>query len=227
MHNVRLIALTKPVVDGLDTSEDVIIHNARVSNPDNQLNVETGGPLLSYCLRHHHYSIFEMANMVVEITTTRDISRQIIRHRSFSYQEFSGRYSKMPTDLILRETRMQDPKNKQSSLESHSDWDIKAFEGMQRDAWNASLRAYESALDLGVAKEQARAMLPEGLVQTRMYMNGTIRSWLHYCKVRCGLETQKEHRLIAKDVCKILMDNFPSLAPHLTRYLEPTYSAEI
>lgn len=226
MHSIKVVGLTKPLVEGLESSEDLIVHNARVSNPSNQLNTDTGAGLLRYCIKHKHFSIFEMANMVVEIITTRDISRQILRHRSFSFQEFSGRYSVMPEDPIIRETRLQDPVNKQGSLECIDDSLSGLFNELQHGVWEEALDSYKYLLSKGVSKEQARALLPEGLVQTRMYMNGTVRSWIHYCQVRCGVETQKEHRLIAKDICKELISNFPSLKDTLSPLLEDNYSAE-
>lgn len=224
---VELIAITKPVKEGLSTAEDVIVHNARVSNPDNQMNVDTGGGLLRYCMKHKHFSVFEMANMVLEIQTTRDISRQILRHRSFSYQEFSGRYSKMPEQPIIRETRLQDNVNKQNSLVCDDESIINEFVRLQDDTFTEAMKNYNLALSVGIAKEQARALLPEGLTKTTMYMNGTIRSWIHYVQVRCGVETQKEHRLIAKEVCKILIQEFPTLTDLLKPCLSEDYSAEV
>lgn len=224
---VELIAITKPVKEGLNTAEDVIVHNARVSNPNNQMNVDTGGGLLRYCMKHKHFSVFEMANMVLEIQTTRDISRQILRHRSFSYQEFSGRYSKMPEQPVIRETRLQDNVNKQNSTVCDDESIITEFVNLQDYTFTEAMDNYNLALSVGIAKEQARALLPEGLIQTTMYMNGTIRSWIHYVQVRCGVETQKEHRLIAKEVCKILIQEFPTLTDLLKPCLSEDYSAEV
>ena len=224
---VELIAITKPVKEGLCTAEDVIVHNARVSNPNNQMNVDTGGGLLRYCMKHKHFSVFEMANMVLEIQTTRDISRQILRHRSFSYQEFSGRYSKMPEQPVIRETRLQDNVNKQNSIVCDDESVITEFVRLQDDTFTEAMTNYNLALSVGIAKEQARALLPEGLTQTTMYMNGTVRSWIHYVQVRCGVETQKEHRLIAKEVCKILIQEFPTLTDLLKPCLSEDYSAEV
>ena len=226
MNKVRLIATTKPEVEGLISSEDLVSYCARVSNPNNQLNTETGVGLLNYCLRHKHFSIFEMANVVVEINTTRDISRQILRHRSLSFQEFSGRYSEMDNELVPRETRMQDVNNKQGSLESTDDYIVEHFTEEQKSVWKEAVDGYNYMLSLGIAKEQARALLPEGLVKTRMYANGTLRSWIHYCQVRCGIETQKEHRMIAKQVCQILIEQFPVMENYLSCLLEDGYSAE-
>ena len=191
------------------------------------MNVDTGGGLLRYCMKHKHFSVFEMANMVLEIQTTRDISRQILRHRSFSYQEFSGRYSKMPEQPVIRETRLQDNVNKQNSTVCDDESIITEFVNLQDYTFTEAMDNYNLALSVGIAKEQARALLPEGLIQTTMYMNGTIRSWIHYVQVRCGVETQKEHRLIAKEVCKILIQEFPTLTDLLKPCLSEDYSAEV
>lgn len=224
---VNLVAITKPMVDGLNSAQDFISYAARVSNPPNQKNTETGSKLLEYCVKHKHFSVFEMANMVVEIETTRDISRQILRHRSFSFQEFSGRYAQMDKDFVERETRVQDEKNRQSSFVCADKYINSEFESSQYLVWEKAYNSYQDLLLLGVAKEQARALLPEGLVKTRMYMNGSIRSWIHYCTVRCGVETQKEHRLVAKEVCRILIEQMPFLGDMMERCLKEDYSAEV
>ena len=224
---VTVVALTQPCVEGIKDAQELVSYCARVSNPNNQLNTKTATGLLKYCIKHKHFSVFEMANMVVEIETTRDISRQILRHRSFSFQEFSQRYAEIDPEIIYRETRMQDLNNRQSSVEVGEDSSPNiSFKQAQLEVWNTALSKYNEAILHGVAKEQARALLPEGLVGTRMYMNGTIRSWITYCMVRCGIETQKEHRLIAKEICKKLIENFPFLAEILTVCLEDNYSAE-
>lgn len=224
---VTVVALTQPCVEGIKDAQELVSYCARVSNPNNQLNTKTAAGLLKYCIKHKHFSVFEMANMVVEIETTRDISRQILRHRSFSFQEFSQRYAEIDPEIIYRETRMQDLNNRQSSVEVGEDSSPNlSFKQAQLEVWNTALNKYNEALLHGVAKEQARALLPEGLVGTRMYMNGTIRSWITYCMVRCGIETQKEHRLIAKEICNKLIENFPFLSEILTVCLEDNYSAE-
>lgn len=223
---VKLIAKTVPVVDGLKSAEDLVSYCARVSNPSNQLNTETAGGLLSYCLKHKHFSIFETTNLVIEIQTTRDISRQILRHRSFSFQEFSQRYASVSPEIIYRETRIQDNKNKQNSLVCEDKDLCDEFINKQRFIFDNAISSYNNALSAGIAKEQARALLPEGLTSTRMYMNGTLRSWLHFCQVRCGVETQKECRLVAKDCCKIIIEEFPCLKELMTPLLENSYSAE-
>lgn len=197
-------------------AEKQIAYIARVSNPANQDNHNTAARLLAYCIRNKHWSPFEMASMCVEITTTRDIARQILRHRSFSFQEFSQRYADPTTALgfVTREARLQDPKNRQNSIESKShdlnDWWTKIA---QPQILDLTERLYKEALAQGIAKEVARAILPEGLVSSRMYMSGTIRSWLHFVSVR-GPEktgTQKENRIIALQIADILKAEVPSI----------------
>jgi len=183
--------------------EDKVAFCARVSNPENQMNKETAPKLLKYLMKHKHWSPFEMANVCMEIETTRDIARQILRHRSFSFQEFSQRYS-VVKDFDLREARLQDDKNRQNSLNT-DDVELQHW-------WNSTqLRVqteaqfmYQAALNRGIAKEQARALLPEGMAKSRMYMNGTLRSWLHYIEVRTDPSTQKEHRDVA-EACKTII----------------------
>lgn len=186
---------------------------ARVSNPENQDNAEFKR-LLNYLMKHNHVSPFEMASMCVQIDTTRDISRQILRHRSFSFQEFSGRYEDMTKlgDMVERECRLQDIKNRQSSLECDDSHIAACFLDAQKDIWALCKQEYEDALSAGIAKEQARALLPEGLTPTRLYMTGTIRSWLHYIQVRAGAETQKEHRVIAQGALEVLRQIAPITA---------------
>lgn len=187
---------------------------ARVSNPDNQNNAEFKR-LLNYLMKHNHVSPFEMASMCVQIDTTRDISRQILRHRSFSFQEFSGRYEDMTKlgDMVERECRLQDMENRQNSLEcDHLPERKKHFSNLQHQVWKTAESAYHLALSNGIAKEQARALLPEGLTPTRLYMTGTIRSWIHYIQVRAGEETQKEHRVIAQGALEVLRQIAPITA---------------
>src|SRR5574344_1063578 len=183
----------------------MIAYMARVSNPDNQDNEEFQR-LLKYLMKHNHYSPFEMASMCVQIDTTRDISRQVLRHRSFSFQEFSQRYEDVSKlgDMVERECRLQDSTNRQSSLTCEDDAVSTMFAKEQRGVWAYALDAYQLALQNGIAKEQARALLPEGLTPTRMYMTGTIRSWIHYIQVRADEETQKEHRVIAQGALEVL-----------------------
>ena len=224
---VKLVAITKPLEEGINNAQEFISFCARVSAPNNQHNTKTAAGLLKYCVSHKHFSIFEMANMVVEIETTRDISRQILRHRSFSFQEFSQRYATVDPEIVYRECRMQDTKNRQNSIAvGEESSPAISFKDSQDKVWKLALEEYNMALAHGVAKEQARSMLPEGLTTTRMYMNGSIRSWIHYCQVRCGVETQLEHRLIAKEICKELITQFPFLEDVVGICLTEDYSAE-
>ena len=222
---IKLVAKTEPRgLDNIKSSSDFISYAARVSNPDNQNNPKTAEGLLKYCLKHKHFSIFEMINIVYEIETTRDISRQILRHRSFSFQEFSQRYSEPQALPILREARTQDTENRQNSIKTEAYDIIEAFKDAQNDVWNKAFEEYEYAISNGIAKEQARVLLPEGLTATRMYMNGSLRSWIHYIIVRCGIETQKEHRDIAKAIARGLIAEFPFLG--YLDVLDDNYSAE-
>ena len=194
-------------------ADKMIAFMARVSNPDNQDNEEFQR-LLKYLMKHNHYSPFEMASMCVQVDTTRDISRQILRHRSFSFQEFSQRYEDAGKlgDAVWREPRAQDIGNRQSSLEIKDNNLAASFELAQNDVWEVAKENYEWALSSGIAKEQARALLPEGLTPTRMYMAGTIRSWIHYIQVRADETTQKEHRVIAEQVLQVLREAAPVTA---------------
>ena len=221
--DVKVVGVTQPLVEGMNTAAELVSYCARVSNPDNQMNFKTSGGLLKYCIKHKHFSIFEMVNVVMEINTTRDIGRQILRHRSFSFQEFSQRYSQASPELQYREMRTQDTKNKQNSIAGEDDI---GFEEMQTDVWAVATAAYRYSLSRGVAKEQARALLPEGLTSTSMYMNGTLRSWITYCAARCGIETQKEHRDIAKKCAILLFKDFPFLTDVMGNVLDDDYSAE-
>jgi thymidylate synthase (FAD) len=201
--NVKLVWATPD-------ADKMIAEIARVSNPDNQKNPNIEG-LLKYMMREGHVSPFEMANACIEITTTRDIGRQILRHRSFNFQEFSGRYQsydKLP-DAPLRECRLQDTKNRQNSIDT-DDYDlIQTWELAQQTILKEAHTAYQWALEQGIAKEQARAFLPEGLTSSRLYMNGTMRSWIHYLQSRLHESTQKEHRNIAVEVLAILREVAP------------------
>ena len=193
-------------------AEKQIMYCARVSNPSNQNSENT--KLLEYCAKHGHWSVFEMGSMCVEIETSRTIARQILRHRSFAFQEFSQRYEDVTTmgkSLILSQARSQDLKNRQNSNDNMDQEDKDWFEYEQQHRWSQCLASYKAALERGIAKEQARVFLPEGLTPSRMYMTGTIRSWIHYCQLRCGNGTQKEHIEIAKLCKKILVEQIPSL----------------
>lgn len=208
---VKLVSYSKPVLEGLDTPTDLVAYCARVSNPSNQLNSETAEKLIKYLVKHQHWSPLEMATMCLEIETTRDIARQILRHRSFSFQEFSQRYADPTKDLefVTREARLQDPTNRQNSISGvdvmvQYEWDVR-----QRELLDHVKRVYKWAIDNNLAKEQARAVLPEGLTMSRMYMSGTLRSWLHYIQLRSANGTQKEHMLIAKECAKVIAEVFP------------------
>lgn len=183
--------------------EEKVAYCARVSNPDNQHNHETAGKLLKYLVRNKHWSPFEMANVCMEIETTRDIARQILRHRSFSFQEFSQRYA-VVQEFATRECRLQDEKNRQNSIVTVDNDIIRVWEGLQKRVSEDAQLCYQIALSKGIAKEQARALLPEGMAMSRMYMNGTLRSWMHYIEVRTDPSTQKEHRDVA-EACKSVL----------------------
>ena len=191
-------------------AEELVARMARVSNPANQNNPASAPKLLKYLIDNKHWSPFEMVNMCVEITTTRDIARQILRHRSFSFQEFSQRYA-VAEHFTMSEARLQDVKNRQNSLETEDRYLAYWWEGAQRRVLQEAQFMYESALAKGIAKETARKLLPEGMTESRMYMNGTLRSWMHYVDIRCDKATQKEHREVAEQVRGIMIDQFPSL----------------
>jgi thymidylate synthase (FAD) len=205
--------MTVSLVWASPKGEELLTYIARVSNPDNQTNMDTSPKLLRYLMDNGHWSPFEMVSVCMEINTTRDIARQILRHRSFAFQEFSGRYQsyeKLPP-ADLREARLQDFKNRQNSLETE-DVDLRSWWATaQTTVYKESKAFYEIALTKGIAKEQARALLPEGLTPSRLYMAGTLRSWIHYTQVRRDPSTQKEHRIIADRCYAILKDNFPNV----------------
>lgn len=197
--------------DMLKTPTDIVAFCARVSNPSNQMNTQSSEGLLEYMIRHNHWSPFEMASACLEITTTRDIARQILRHRSFYFQEFSQRYAN-PLDslnFVLRETRLQDTKNRQNSISTDDEIKQRSWMYSQHRVIEAAKDAYTRAIQNGIAKEQARAVLPEGLIESRIYMHGTFRSWFHYVQLRSGNGTQKEHREVALDCAKALQTIFP------------------
>lgn len=212
MANVRVISYSSPVNETMDSS-DLIAFVARVSNPGNQMNWETSEKLLRYLAKHKHWSPFEMVSLCMEIETTRDIARQILRHRSFAFQEFSQRYADPTSDLGFetREARLQDTKNRQNSIETEDERLQGTWEHLQQNMIEYTKKTYEWAIHNGIAKEQARAILPEGLTVSRMYMNGTLRSWIHYCELRSGPETQKEHREIAAACWNEIIKIYPSL----------------
>lgn len=214
--SVILISYSQAVPDilekGISTMTDLVAFCARVSNPSNQLKTETADKLIRYLINHKHWSPLEMVNVCLEINTTRDIARQMLRHRSFSFQEFSQRYAD-PTkelDFVVREARLQDSKNRQQSI-STSDTELqKEWEQKQLDVISKAQETYKWAIDHGIAKEQARCVLPEGNTVTRMYMNGTLRSWIHYIDLRSGNGTQKEHAEIAIACAKVISNIFPT-----------------
>ena len=208
----KLISVTAPFA-GHNSAEDLIVYMARVSNPGHQSMAKGDEKLIRYLIKNQHWSPFEMVNVVMEINTTRDIARQILRHRSFSFQEFSQRYADPTKDLgfELREARLQDLKNRQNSIENTNNELASTWKVKQVNLISEAKAAYDWAIQNGIAKEQARSILPEGNTQSRMYMNGTLRSWIHYCQLRMSNGTQKEHMEVAKDCWKIIADNFPNV----------------
>jgi thymidylate synthase (FAD) len=218
--NVKLLSYSQPAAEfrnmGIADAQELIAYCARVSNPSNQLNTDTSEKLIKYLVKHQHWSPLEMVSACIEITTTRDIARQILRHRSFSFQEFSQRYADPTKDLsfVLRDARKQDTKNRQNSIELDMTDDADRFlaagwENIQRGVTQKSLEAYEWAIANGIAKEQARAVLPEGLTESRLYMNGTLRSWIHFIELRSANGTQKEHQEVAIACAKVIAEIFP------------------
>ena len=204
---VRLISYSKPheniQAEGLESVQDLIAFCARVSNPSNQLNTQTSQKLINYLVKHKHWSPLEMASVCMEVETTRDIARQMLRHRSFSFQEFSQRYADPTQDLdfVIREARLQDEKNRQNSVET-TDAELQVWwDAQQKFLINWVKTVYSDAIKRGIAKEQARSILPEGNTVSRMYVNGTLRSWIHYIELRTSSETQLEHREVA-EACK-------------------------
>jgi thymidylate synthase (FAD) len=217
---VRLVSYSQPADDFaiLDNLQDLVAYCARVSNPSNQFNTETSEKLIKYLINNQHWSPLEMVNVCLEITTTRDIARQILRHRSFSFQEFSQRYADPTNDLefVYRDARLQDKKNRQNSIEMDPDNDDHQYiayhwENLQRQLIEQSKNIYNFAIDKGIAKEQARAVLPEGLIESRLYMNGTLRSWVHYIQLRSANGTQKEHIEVAKACAVEILKVFPMM----------------
>ena len=211
---VRHVHSGEPGIMGLENIQGLIAYCARVSNPSNQANTKTTAKLLDYLIKHKHWSPFEMASACFEIETTRDIARQLLRHRSFSFQEFSQRYADvrdLDDSLVIRKARLQDTKNRQNSIITddtnlHINW-----EQHQRNVWSAAMKAYEWAIENGIAKEQARAVLPEGNTSTKLYVNGTIRSWIHYVELRSAHGTQKEHIELAREIAKAIALIYPKI----------------
>jgi thymidylate synthase (FAD) len=213
---IELISYSQPESHFAENMTELVAFCARVSNPSNQGNKDTSEKLIRYLIKNQHWSPLEMVSMCLEIETTRDIARQILRHRSFSFQEFSQRYADPIKELnfVLRDARRQDTKNRQNSIELDLNNDADRFlafqwENMQKNVLEQSRMAYEWAIDAGIAKEQARAVLPEGLTISRLYMNGTLRSWIHYISLRSANGTQKEHRDIALKCAEVIATVFP------------------
>lgn len=215
MNKVKLIALSQPsAVTDCNTAGELVAYTARVSNPANQNNTKTASKLLGYLIREDHWSPFEMVHLTMEITTTRDIARQIIRHRSFAFQEFSQRYAEQ-TNFTTRECRLQDEKNRQNSVQTDDRVLKEWFSMEQAKIKNEAVRSYNQALEKGIAKEQARALLPEGMTESVLYMAGSLRSWIHYCQLRMGNGTQKEHMVVAENCWEIIKAHFPSVVEAL------------
>lgn len=218
---VEIVSQSTPsaqmVAEGVTNLQELVAYCARVSNPSNQHNTETSEKLLRYLLKHKHFSPFEMASACLSIETTRDIARQILRHRSFSFQEFSQRYAVADLGVEYKEARLQDTKNRQNSIEVDDAELELMWRNHQMDVVEVSKRAYKWALDSGIAKEQARAVLPEGITTSRLYMSGSLRSWLHYIELRSGPETQKEHREIAEACAQALVGIFPMITEFLVK----------
>ena len=202
-----------PII-GVDNALDLVAYCARVSNPSNQNNKVTNERLISYLIKHKHWSPFEMVSATVEVETTRDIARQLLRHRSFSFQEFSQRYAdpnEMDNTFVIREARLQDEKNRQNSIETDDQELQKAWAAKQQQIIHECKLAYQWAIDNGIAKEQARAVLPEGNTKSRLYVHGTIRSFIHYIELRSGNGTQKEHIELAREIAKAISRFFPMI----------------
>ena len=212
---VKLISYSKPTDsisdEGIDNAQELVAFCARVSNPSNQLNTETSEKLINYLIKNAHWSPLEMVSACLEIETTRDIARQILRHRSFSFQEFSQRYANPVEDLefVIREARLQDPKNRQNSVETEDEKIINEWEKLQKSLIENAKEVYNWAIENGIAKEQARSVLPEGNTVSRIYMNGTLRSWIHYIQLREANGTQKEHMEFAKACAEVINKIFP------------------
>ncbi len=211
---VRLIGYTQPPENlvGLDDLQDIVAYCARVSNPSNQINSETAPKLLDYLIKHKHWSPFEMCSAALEVETTRDIARQFLRHRSFSFQEFSQRYADInsfDSSFVIREARLQDQKNRQNSIENNDKKLSLEWEAKQTKVIKEAKAAYDWAIKNGIAKEQARAVLPEGNTISKLYVNGTLRSWIHYIELRSANGTQLEHMELAREIGKVITKIFP------------------
>jgi thymidylate synthase (FAD) len=213
---VRLVSFTVPAVEDLPLDSDLldlVAYTARVSNPSNQKNVDTSEKLIEYLVKHKHWSPFEMAHVTLEITTTRDISHQIVRHRSFSFQEFSQRYADPTKEMnfVMSEARLQDNKNRQNSIEIDNPELQSFWDDIQSQVTHLAMQGYTLAISKGMAKEVARKILPEGLTETRLYMAGSLRSWMHFIEVRTDPTTQKEHREVAQECANVIAEVFPMI----------------
>ena len=212
---VKLISYSKPTKEvnneGIEDAQELVAFCARVSNPSNQLNTETSEKLINYLIKNAHWSPLEMVSACLEIETTRDIARQMLRHRSFSFQEFSQRYANPVKDLefVTREARLQDPKNRQNSIETDNSDIVNEWNSKQNEVIEIATKAYNWAIESGIAKEQARSVLPEGNTVSKLYMNGTLRSWIHYIELRTANGTQKEHMEIANACAEVINNIFP------------------
>lgn len=232
LNKVKLISYTKDASDNIKTLEDMIVYCARVSNPSNQITsttTQSNAKLISYLIKNNHWSPFEMVSICLEINTTRDIARQILRHRSFSFQEFSQRYAVADLGFEIREARLQDKKNRQNSLETNNEELKQEWDQIQNQVHQITSNAYNWAITNGIAKEQARVVLPEGNTLSRLYMNGTLRSWIHYIQLRSGNGTQKEHKDIAiqcahaiQSIFPMIMNFVPSDTTEITKSFELT-----
>ena len=213
---VSLVSHSQPSAElqaqGINNAQELVAYCARVSNPGNQTNIETSEKLIRYLIRHAHWSPLEMISVCLEIETTRDIARQILRHRSFSFQEFSQRYAVADVEFETREARLQDTTNRQNSIQTQDSTLKQHWEQQQRQVQDYARNAYQWALARGIAKEQARAVLPEGMTASRLYMQGTLRSWVHYIELRSGNGTQSEHRQIAQACAQAIQPIFPMIS---------------
>ncbi len=212
---VRHIHSGEPGIMGLENIQDLVAYCARVSNPSNQSNTKTTPKLLEYLIKHKHWSPFEMASACIEVTTTRDIARQLLRHRSFAFQEFSQRYADirdLDDSVVIRKARLQDEKNRQNSVITDDTSLHVQWEQHQRNVWHSAMTAYKWAIENGIAKEQARVVLPEGNTVSKLYVNGTIRSWIHYIELRSANGTQKEHMELAKATTEAISKIYPNIS---------------
>lgn len=208
--SAKAVGVTTPLITEIPDAEGLIAYAARVSNPSNQTNFDTAAKLLEYCAKHNHWSVFEMANLVIEVEAPRDISRQILRHKTASFQEFSQRYAEA-TQFVIREARLQDTKNRQNSVKTDDEHLQKEWEKRQQLVIDVATKQYQWALENGIAKECARVVLPEGNTMSRLYMNATVRTWMHYINLRSANGTQEEHCEVAKACREEFLKYFPSL----------------